>query len=508
MNATHNIAALRRKLQLFEGRRIVVIGDVMLDRYVYGSVSRISPEAPVPVLLVEDEAGYAGGAANVAVNLARLGASVALIGVVGQDQYGRELIDLLRSQNVDTSGIHSDPLEHTTIKQRLISRRHQILRCDWETSGSLTSSTRTKVLEHVSRLLDGARAVICSDYAKGLIERDIVETVAEFGVKAGIPTLVDPKAPTFDRYKGIQFVTPNEAEFCRAFGVPIADEDAIRDQVCAQMASHGWRAIFVTRGEQGVSVLEPGSMVHISGHRVEVFDIVGAGDTFIATLALGLASGLPLTDAATVANVAGSIVVTKSGTAYVEPHEIDWKFMQLEQAFTDYDDSNFSGPRQSTDSKIHTLDETQAIVATLKRAGKTVVFTNGCFDVLHPGHMHLLREARKLGDFLIVAVNSDPSVKALKGSSRPVFPETDRLQMLSAFPFVDLLLTFDDLTPMRVIEALSPDVLVKGGDYQKDEVVGGEYVESRGGRVAIVDLLPSYSSSQIIERVTANRTPS
>lgn len=505
MNASI-IATLCKSLRSFEGRRIVVVGDVMLDRYVYGTVSRISPEAPVPVLLVEDEAGYAGGAANVAVNLARLGANVALVGVVGEDQYGQELIELLSRQNIDMSGIYVDSLRCTTIKQRLISRRHQMLRCDWETNGPLASSTRIKVLENAGRLLDGAEAVICSDYAKGLMERDVIEAVAEFGAKACVPTIVDPKAPTFNRYKGFRFVTPNEAEFSRAFGLTITDEDAIHEQICPQLALHGWRAIFVTRGEQGVSIVESGGMVHIPGHRVEVFDIIGAGDTFIATLALGLASGLPPTDAAAIANVAGSIVVTKAGTAYVEPYEIDRKFLQLKEAFGGNDKNGFTGTGQSTDSKILTLEQAQAFVATLKKAGKTIVFTNGCFDVLHPGHIHLLREARKLGDFLVVAVNSDSSVRALKGPSRPVSTEASRLQMLSAFPFVDLLLTFDEVTPMRAIEALSPEVLVKGGDYQKHEVVGGEYVESRGGRIVIVDLLPGHSSSQIVERVIASKS--
>ncbi|HLS97090.1 MAG: bifunctional D-glycero-beta-D-manno-heptose-7-phosphate kinase/D-glycero-beta-D-manno-heptose 1-phosphate adenylyltransferase HldE [Porticoccaceae bacterium] len=468
----------------FDSAQVLVVGDLMLDRYWYGSTSRISPEAPVPVVKVGHTEDRIGGAGNVALNIASLGAGASLVAVVGRD----EAAEALRSR-LDSAGIFCDfqvSDSHPTItKLRVVSRSQQLLRMDFEEAFEREDASQL-VAKTASRL-EGIKAMVLSDYGKGAL-LDPQALIAAAGNR-GIPVLVDPKGTDFDRYWGATLLTPNLHEFEAVVG-PCASEHELAEKGLALVARLALEALLVTRGEQGMTLIRPGQpALHLPARAREVFDVTGAGDTVISVLAAALAAGEELPEAVALANIAAGIVVGKLGTATVSGPELR-RAMQQEQG-----------------SERGVVNEEQlAIDLEVARAhGERIVFTNGCFDILHAGHVGYLEQARKLGDRLVVAVNGDESVKRLKGEGRPINPVERRMAVLAGLEAVDWVVPFEDDTPERLLALLRPDILVKGGDYSKESVVGWEIVESYGGEVRALDFLDNCSTTAIVEKVRGGK---
>jgi D-beta-D-heptose 7-phosphate kinase/D-beta-D-heptose 1-phosphate adenosyltransferase len=465
----------------FSETYVVVAGDVMLDQYLFGATSRISPEAPVPVVHVQKTDDRPGGAANVAVNLASLGVSTRLIGAVGDDSAAETLENILGGQGIqcDFARVSDRP---TITKTRVQSRGQQLIRLDQENAAALRDSSLTAQLANA---LDGAGAVILSDYGKGAL----TDVGAMIGLcrEAGVPVLVDPKGRDFSIYRGATLITPNQGEFEAVAGECTTD---------AQLAERGWNmiedldlaALLVTRSEKGMMLLESGNEpVFLSTQAREVFDVTGAGDTVIATIAGALASGQDLAAAAALANMAAGLVVRKIGVATVTPGEIQVAMHQRGQ-----------GGRG-----LVTRDELTVLIDEARQRGERVVMTNGCFDILHAGHVAYLEEAKSLGDRLVVAVNDDDSVRRLKGESRPINALGDRLLVLAGLAAVDWVIPFTEDTPAELIATVLPDVLVKGGDYEPEEIAGGKDVLQNGGEVRVLSFRDGHSTSRIIEKLRA-----
>lgn len=465
----------------------LVIGDLMLDRYLWGKVDRVSPEAPVPVVLLDRENCRPGGAANVAANLAGLGMTCRLLGCVGDDEAGKQLIENVAQSGVDTQFIVSLPNRPTITKTRIIGGHQQMLRLDRESSTAFDATELQQVEAAIAKaLLVAPSIVLLSDYAKGVLHPDVCQLVIRQAKQAGIPVLVDPKGRDFSKYRGATALTPNRRETAEVCGGINAIADLL---VAAERLRQELELDFlaVTRSEEGISLIELDRQLHIPAMAKQVFDVSGAGDTVIATLAAGLVAGLGRDDALHLANLAAGIVVGKVGTVPVTAVEL-LKELTTEEV------------REQAD-KVCTLDQLLARVAQWKSAGHSVVFTNGCFDLLHSGHVTYLEQARKLGQRLIIGLNTDRSVSALKGPSRPVIHEADRARVLAALESVDAVILFEEDTPLRLISGIRPDVLVKGSDYSEDQVVGGTEVKSWGGRVALVDIVPGRSTSRIIGKL-------
>ncbi len=483
---------LAKTLDGLKGATVLCIGDVMLDRFVEGTVNRISPEAPIPILSVKGERETLGGAANVARNVSALGATCRLIGVAGLDDSAHRLTALIG----DLPGVEADIIvandRPTAIKTRYIAGLSQILRTDRETIAPLPEDTAKSVEASAARAIEGAGALILSDYGKGVLSDSLIATLISKARDAGIPVIVDPKGKDFSRYRGADLVTPNRAELALASDMPTGDDDAVI-AACRKVVSEcGIGGVLATRSEQGMTLFrngDDGRIDHIPTRAREVFDVAGAGDTVVAALATGLAAGLAPPVAAQLANRAAGIVVGKTGTAVAYPGEI----------LSDEDEHG----RHQTERKVLKWDEAQDRVAVWRRAGKSVGFTNGCFDLLHPGHIALIGQARGACDRLIVGLNSDASVKRLKGQDRPVQGESARATVLAALEHVDLVVIFDQDTPLELITALQPDVLVKGADYTKDQVVGADIVEARGGRVVLADLVAGQSTTATIAKLSS-----
>jgi D-beta-D-heptose 7-phosphate kinase/D-beta-D-heptose 1-phosphate adenosyltransferase len=465
----------------------LVIGDLMLDRYLWGKVERVSPEAPVPVVLLDKENCRPGGAANVAANIAGLGLPCRLLGCVGKDEDGRQLIESVAQTGVATQAIVSLPRRPTITKTRIVGGHQQMLRVDREADGPFDLEERQLLEQAIAKAMADAPAVIVlSDYAKGVLHPDICQLVIGLARKAGIPVLVDPKGRDYGKYRGATALTPNRRETSEACG-GIRDIDALLDAADKLRQELGLDFLAVTRSEEGISLIEDGQRLQIPAMVKQVFDVSGAGDTVIATLAAGLVAGLSHYDALHLANLAAGIVVGKVGTVAITAEELLGELATEEV-------------REQAD-KVCDLGRLLARVARWKAAGQTVVFTNGCFDLLHSGHVTYLEQARKLGHRLIVGLNTDRSVSALKGPSRPVIHEADRARVLAALEAVDAVVLFDEDTPLQLIAAIKPSVLVKGSDYAENEVVGGAEVKSWGGRVALVEIVPGRSTSGIIGKL-------
>ncbi|MGY6768564.1 D-glycero-beta-D-manno-heptose 1-phosphate adenylyltransferase [Komagataeibacter sp. NFXK3] len=468
--------------------RIIVVGDLLLDRYITGSVNRISPEAPVPVLLHAREHATPGGAANVAANAAALGAPVSLIGVAGADGAARTLREKLAAwPGIDTGGWVIDPAWTTITKTRILGGQQQIIRIDEEILAPFSAETNARLLAAVDAALPGARVLVCSDYAKGVLSDEVIRGIMARAAAASVPVIVDPKRPTFGIYAGAALITPNRAEISRATFLP-TDTDAQVEAAARVAGSQFGGDVLVTRSEQGMSLWQQaGTVRHVSAQRSEVFDVCGAGDTVVATIATMLSAGLPLETAVVIATTAAAISVSKHGTATVSRHE-------LQHALNG---------ETTGHGNLVSLGEATRIVADWRRHGARIVFTNGCFDLLHPGHIALLRGAARQGDRLVVALNTDRSVAALKGPSRPVQDELARATVLGALRDVDLVVLFDEETPIEAIRALRPDVLVKGADYTEEQVVGAPFVRGYGGRVALIDLIDGRSTTSLVQRAGA-----
>ncbi|MHB8726491.1 MAG: D-glycero-beta-D-manno-heptose-7-phosphate kinase [Casimicrobiaceae bacterium] len=486
--------ALLDMLGRFHSARILVLGDVMLDRYVYGSVERISPEAPIPVLTVDREYDMPGGAANVARNIASMGAHAVVIGVVGDDMWANDLQSQLTLLSTIEARLITDRSRPTTRKTRFITARQQILRADHEHSSMLSDTVAERVLMKYREALADVDVVILSDYAKGVLSDGLTRSAIDAARKAGKPVIVDPKGRGFEKYSGATVLTPNRHELELAFAHPCSTDEQIALGAGRFIGLGICETMVVTRGAQGMSVVGGGgSATHMPANAREVFDVSGAGDTAVAALSLGLAAGGAIIDAARLANVAAGLVVAKLGTASVSAGEIV-------AAVTQFDGRIDHG-------KLFTLDHVTQLAQSWRAQGLKVAFTNGCFDLLHTGHLSLLEQARRVADRLIVGLNSDLSVRRLKGVGRPVQSEVARATILSSLKPVDAVIIFPEDTPANLIESLLPDVLVKGADYSLQDIVGAESVTKRGGRVLLVDLISGQSTTGTLARVGAAPRP-
>ncbi len=463
----------------------LVIGDVMLDRYLMGEVGRISPEAPVPVVLIKSEEARAGGAANVAANLALLGISTRLVGCVGVDAEAKTLSQLIKASGIKANLIASK-VRPTIAKTRILGGHQQMLRLDQEDSTSFSATDNTSLLQVLKvELAEKPGVVILSDYAKGLLNETICQQIISQCQQHKIPVLVDPKGADYSKYKGATALTPNKKEAAEACHTNSHDTDLI-GKVTALKTKLGLSFMAVTRGEEGISLIAK-TAHHLPATAQQVFDVSGAGDTVIATLAAGLMHGLAPLQSLELANIAAGVVVGKVGTVPITQAD-------LLAALTAK-----LGNEQA--HKICDLAELNVKVNAWKQAKQKIVFTNGCFDLLHAGHVTYLEAAKKRGDKLILGLNTDRSVSAIKGPSRPVVHENDRARVLAALESVDAVILFDEDTPLKLIKALKPDVIAKGSDYSADQVVGGKEVQSWGGEIALIELVEGRSTSNIIRKL-------
>lgn len=470
------------KLQIppFQDACILVVGDVMLDRYWHGAASRISPEAPVPVVRVGSREDRPGGAGNVALNIAALGSAARLIGVVGDDDTGDELRSRLAAAGVYCDFLVS-PDKPTITKLRVISQHQQLIRIDFEEAFAATDVAGLEA--RVARQLDGIQALVLSDYAKGALQQ--IPGLITLARERGIPVIVDPKGSDFERYRGATLITPNLAELEAVVG-PCAHEDELVARGLELMAELEFQALLVTRGEHGMTLIRPDSPeLHLPARAREVFDVTGAGDTVISVLAAALAAGHGLADATALANLAAGLVVGKLGTAAISGPELRRALLT----------------EQGAGRGMMSAGQLAIVVEDARAHGEKIVFTNGCFDIIHAGHVGYLAEARKLGDRLIVAINDDDSVRRLKGPGRPINPVERRMAVLAGLEAVDWVVSFSEDTPETLLESLRPEILVKGGDYKVEQVVGGEYVLSYGGEVRVLEFLDNCSTSAIVERI-------
>jgi D-beta-D-heptose 7-phosphate kinase/D-beta-D-heptose 1-phosphate adenosyltransferase len=479
-------------LNLLEGGfsklKVMVVGDIMLDRYIHGDVERISPEAPVPVLRHVQRYERAGGAANVAMNLAGLGCQTFLSGFWGEDGEQRELAGLLGKVGIDTTGVVTGSLP-TISKTRIVGRNQQLLRLDIESRDGVPLNEMQWLEERAVGLAGKVHAVILSDYAKGALTDGLCAAVIRAARAAGVPVLADPKTPDFSKYSGATTVCPNLGELALATGVASHRTDELLAAAEALLLEHDFQFLTVTMSEKGISLVRKEGRYHSPARAQEVFDVSGAGDTVIATLAACLAGGLQVTTAVDLANLAAGIVVGKVGTVPIAQHE-------LIAALT-------PSSGLTAGEKILDLERMVMRVAEWRAAGETIVFTNGCFDLLHVGHITLLEDCRKFGSKLVLGLNADSSVCRLKGPTRPIVGERERAKVMAALAAVDAVVLFEEDTPLELIRALRPDVLVKGGDYTVETVVGHEDVIAQGGRVEIIPTVEGFSTTNIVKKLTA-----
>ena len=483
------IGQLHRIIQEIEhewsNKRLLVVGDIMLDKYVWGDVGRISPEAPVPVVRCIHQNEKPGGAANVAMNLAHLGAQTTVIGFTGGDENEKLLDASLRANGITSEFVVSEGFP-TITKTRILGGRQQMLRLDFERSGVRIPADYSRLADAALARLPGCDALVLSDYAKGAITPQICKALIPAARKLGIPVLVDPKSQDYTHYRGATTICPNLSELSRATHIDSGSLEALLSAAEAMVSDLDIDFMTATLSEKGIALVRPGKRFIAPAQARQVFDVSGAGDTVIAVLALCLASGLPPESAIELANLAAGIVVGKVGTVPVEKHEL---LAAL-------------GPQMAlhAEDRVVNRDELVQRVALWKANGERVVFTNGCFDLLHIGHITVLEQARRCGDRLIVAINSDASVSALKGPSRPIVGERERARVLAALAAVDAVVIFDEPTPLELIVAVQPEILVKGGDYNAESIVGAREVQSWGGDVRIVPLVDGFSTTRLIEK--------
>ncbi len=486
MTRRSDLAALIERLG---GAGVLCVGDVMLDRYVYGKVERISPEAPIPVLLVERETAMLGGAGNVVRNLVAVGAHPTFVSVVGNDPAGREVSSLIAAIEGVEPYLNVERGRVTTIKARYVASNQQLLRADRETVMPVAVSVADDLRRIAENALRETSAVVLSDYGKGVLTPDLTRAVIEAARAVGKPVIVDPKGKDFGRYRGATILTPNRAELAEATGRALNDEAEIVEAARALVRDLALGAVLVTRGGDGMTLVEGDrAPLHLAAEAREVFDVSGAGDTVVAILAAAMAAGLALADAARLANTAAGIVVGKIGTAVASGAEIYG-------ALHDQD-------LRAGEGKFAAHAAALARVASWRAEGNTIGFTNGVFDLLHPGHVSLLTQAKAACDKLVVGLNGDASVARLKGPTRPIQNEAARAAVLASLESVDLVVVFGDDTPETLIEEIRPDVLVKGADYRVDQVVGAEIVAKHGGKVVLAELVAGHSTTNTIAKMT------
>lgn len=468
----------------------LVVGDLMLDRYLIGEVQRISPEAPVPVVLLRQQSERAGGAANVAANLAGLGIKTHIAGCIGSDAEGRSLIRMLAEGGIESDAVFESSQRPTVTKTRILGGHQQMLRLDQESHAAFSADETRQLQERIAQQLqDRPAVVILSDYAKGVLSVDVCQDVINQARQLGIPVLVDPKGRDYSKYQGATALTPNKRETAEACGASVDDHSALLSGAKKLRDALDLEFLAVTRGEEGISLIDGNNLLHIPATAKQVFDVSGAGDTVISTLAAGMIHGLNHIEALQLANIAAGIVVGKVGTVPIDKVELLHTLVTQDSA--------------SQGDKICDLQALMTRVSAWKASGQRIVFTNGCFDLLHAGHVTYLEAARKTGDRLILGLNTDRSVSALKGPTRPVIHEADRARVLAALEAVDAVVLFDEDTPLQLIEAIRPDVIVKGSDYSEDQVVGGKEVKSWGGKIALIPIVPGRSTSGILEKIAS-----
>lgn len=463
----------------YDQAAVLVVGDVMLDRYWHGGTSRISPEAPVPVVRVDQIEDRPGGAANVALNISALGARALLVGVTGEDEAAESLSDSLRGAGVET---HFQRLDNqpTIVKLRVMSRHQQLLRMDFEEP---FNTDTVALAREVDALLTGVKVLVLSDYGKGALQNH--QALIQAARKMGIPVLADPKGKDFSIYRGVSLITPNLHEFETIVG-GCEDEAELVSKGAKLMRELELGALLVTRGEHGMTLLRPEhAPLHLPARAREVFDVTGAGDTVISTLAASIAAGEELPQAVALANLAAGIVVGKLGTAAISAPELR-RAVQREEG---------------SERGVLSLDQLLIAIEDARAHGEKIVFTNGCFDILHAGHVTYLEQARAQGDRLIVAINDDGSVSRLKGPGRPINAVDRRMAVLAGLGAVDWVVSFSEDTPERLLGQVQPDVLVKGGDYGIDQVVGADIVQAYGGEVRVLGLVENSSTTAIVEKI-------
>jgi D-beta-D-heptose 7-phosphate kinase/D-beta-D-heptose 1-phosphate adenosyltransferase len=477
----------------FHSARILVLGDVMLDRFVYGAVERISPEAPIPVVSVQRILDMPGGAANVARNVAALGARAILLGVVGEDAWADDLRAQLGAASTIDAELITDSSRPTTVKTRYVADGQQVMRADSESRAPLGEAIERRLLDRFGNCVTGVDLVVLSDYAKGVLSDSVTRAAIDIARRAGKKIVVDPKAKHFGKYRGATILTPNRHELQQASGSPCATPDEVDAGARAILDQSICETIVVTRGKDGMSVIKAhDAAVHLPTAARQVFDVSGAGDTVVAAIAVGIAAGAEVSQAAALANLAAGVVVGKRGTATVTPGEI-LAVLRPSDGRTD-------------PQKIFSLDTVLPLARGWREENLRIAFTNGCFDLLHPGHIFLLEQARRAADRLIVGLNADLSIRRLKGPNRPVQSEVARATVLAAVKSVDAVVIFSEDTPINLIEALAPDVLVKGADYTVATVIGADLVIARGGKVVIADLLAGHSTTETVKRVATSAT--
>lgn len=472
-------------------KRVVVLGDVMLDRYVVGNAGRISPEAPVPVVRVDQERAVLGGAGNVAGCLRALGLEVELHAALGADAPAQTVRELLRERGIVADAVVEDTGRPTTTKTRVMAAGQQIVRVDREDSRSLSAELESRIADNVIRALPSASVLVISDYLKGVVTESLARKVIDRARERGLPVLCDPKGLDFSKYRGVTLLTPNRLEAEAALRVSLGDEAAVRraglDLVTRLELEHA----VITLGARGMAIVSgEQEYVLIPTRAREVFDVSGAGDAVLAGLTYALATGQDVQAAAEFANAAAGVVVGKLGTATATQEEI--------RSLLESSHEPARGLAES--SAVVTRVELAARLETWRREGRRVVFTNGCFDLLHAGHVQYLSQAASEGDVLVLGLNSDASVSRLKGPSRPINGEADRASVVAALQSVDAVCIFEEDTPLSLIELVLPDVLVKGGDYSAEQVVGADLVQSRGGRLVLAPLVAGKSTTSMLSR--------
>ena len=482
---------IEEMLSRFSHARLLVVGDLMLDRYIWGAVNRISPEAPVQVLEVTNETDALGGAGNVAKNLVSFAQKVCVIGVLGDDAAGSRIRECFKELGVETHGLLKDETRVTTQKTRIIAGNHQMLRVDREIRLPLSPRLASNVMERAEEFIESTDALLLSDYGKGMFSRDLLHQLIQLATSYGKPSIVDPKGVDYKRYAGATIITPNRKEASLASGIDINDgDDSLGEAVNRLRPELGDTHILVTLGGKGMALFtSDGKHAHIPATAREVYDVSGAGDTVISFLGLGIGSGFGLERSAAMANAAAGIVVGKVGTATLTPEELRKALL---------------GSLDPLTRKIRGIGGLLQEIEEIKRRGKTVVFTNGCFDLLHAGHIRLLEASKKMGDVLVVAVDDDESIRKLKGDGRPILKQDERLRILAALDSVDFLCLFSSPELRELLDRLKPHVLTKGANYSHSQIRGREVVERHGGRVVAIPLEPMVSISGLIQRIREN----
>ena len=486
---TNELHPLQQLLSDFDDVRVVCLGDIMLDQYIYGRVERVSAEAPIPIIHASSQRAMLGGVGNVARNACELGAHAVLIAVTGDDDSADRIRSLSAGEPKLTARLVREQPRTTTVKTRYIADGQQLLRADEESTEPIRPETAEQIIKVLAEEIQAADALVLSDYLKGVLTDDVLAAAIAEAQAAGVPIVADPKRNNFSAYSGVTVLKPNLGELAAAARTSCQTNAEVEDAARKIMEDAAIDAMMVSRSERGLSLVERDAQtIHFSARALEVFDVSGAGDTMVSTTAVALAAGADLPLAAELANVAAGIVVGKVGTAVVNCDELAERLLEIE----------LTGPEE----KVVSADAAVADVERWRQQGKRIGFTNGCFDLLHPGHVSLLTQARSACDRLIVGLNSDDSIRRLKGEDRPVQTELARAIVLASLGFVDRVIIFSEDTPVSLLENLQPDVLVKGADYKIDEVVGADVVRAYGGEIKLAKLVPGQSSTAVIAKMS------